>query len=84
MELIPLGTVTSVVRDQVVVRIENPEKIPELGSRAYLKEGRKLVGIVSDIIGPTREPYAVIKKNPEISIGVGEKLVCEARRRRAR
>lgn len=84
MELIPLGFVSSVVRDQVVVKIENPTKIPELGSRAYRKENQKLVGVVSDIIGPTREPYAVIKKAPNVSVDVGEEILCEVRRRRAR
>ncbi len=81
MELILLGTVSSIVRNHIVVKIENPLRIPKLGCRAYDREGRRLVGIVSDIIGPTREPYAVIKKVPGASIKVGEELVCEARRR---
>lgn len=81
MELIPLGSVSSVLRDQIVVKIDNPSRIPELGSRVYIKEGRKPVGVISDIIGPTREPYAVVKKNPGISISVGEELIYEARRR---
>ncbi len=81
MELIPLGSVSSVLRDNIVVRIDNPARIPKLGSRVYSREGRKLVGVVSDIIGPTKEPYAVVRKNPGVSISVGEKLIYEAKRR---
>ncbi|MEM2202737.1 MAG: hypothetical protein QXI22_00040 [Sulfolobales archaeon] len=83
MELIPLGSVISVFKDQVVVvKIDNPSRIPELGSRAYHKRGLRQVGIVSDIIGPTREPYAVIKMIQGASVSVGEELVYEPRRRK--
>ncbi len=43
-----------------VVKIINLDKPLRLGSRVYNSEGRVL-GILVDLIGPVRNPYAVIK-----------------------
>lgn len=61
MGLTPLGPLVSILSGRAVVKIRDPSKIPSLGSKAYAKGLQKPVGVVADIIGPVRSPYAVIK-----------------------
>jgi rRNA processing protein Gar1 len=81
LELTNLGEVTSIVRDQVVVRIRDPLKIPSIGARAVHKLSRKVIGVVSDVIGPVSSPYAVIKLSKGASVAVGDEILYEVRRR---
>ena len=76
-----MGEVTSIVRDQVVVRIRDPLKIPSIGARAVHKLSRKVIGVVSDVIGPLSSPYAVIKLSKGASVAVGDEILYEVRRR---
>jgi rRNA processing protein Gar1 len=76
-----LGEVTSIVRDQVVVRIRDPLKIPSIGARAVHKLSRKVIGVVNDVIGPVSSPYAVIKLSKGASVAVGDEILYEVRRR---
>ncbi|MEM1638393.1 MAG: hypothetical protein QW247_11890 [Pyrobaculum sp.] len=81
LELTPLGEVTSIVRDQVVVRIRDPLRIPSIGARAVHKQSGKVIGVVNDVIGPVSSPYAVIKLGKDASVGVGDEILYEVRRR---
>jgi rRNA processing protein Gar1 len=81
LELTNLGEVTSIVKDQAVVRIRDPLKIPSIGARAVHKLSRKVIGVVSDVIGPVSSPYAVIKLSKGASVAVGDEILYEVRRR---
>jgi rRNA processing protein Gar1 len=81
LELTNLGEVTSIVRDQVVVRIRDPLKIPSIGARAVHKLSGKVIGVVNDVIGPVSSPYAVIKLSKGASVAVGDEILYEVRRR---
>jgi rRNA processing protein Gar1 len=76
-----LGEVTSIVRDQAVVRIRDPLKIPSIGARAIHKLSGKVIGVVNDVIGPVSSPYAVIKLSKGASVAVGDEILYEVRRR---
>jgi rRNA processing protein Gar1 len=76
-----LGEVASIVRGQVVVRIRDPLKIPSIGARAVHRSTGKVIGVVSDVIGPVSSPYAVVKLREEFSPGIGDEILCEVRRR---
>ena len=76
-----MGEVTSIVRDQVVVRIRDPLKIPSIGARAVHKLSGKVIGVVNDVIGPVSSPYAVIKLGKGASVAVGDEILYEVRRR---
>ena len=76
-----MGEVTSIVRDQVVVRIRDPLKIPSIGVRAVHKLSGKAIGVVNDVIGPVSSPYAVIKLSKGASVAVGDEILYEVRRR---
>ncbi|MFZ8822568.1 MAG: hypothetical protein ACO2O0_00210 [Desulfurococcales archaeon] len=76
-----MGEVTSIVRDQVVVRIRDPLKIPSIGARAVHKLSGKAIGVVNDVIGPVSSPYAVIKLSKGASVAVGDEILYEVRRR---
>ncbi len=76
-----MGEVTSIVRDQVVVRIRDPLRIPSIGARAVDKLSGKVIGVVNDVIGPVSSPYAVIKLSKGASVAVGNEILYEVRRR---
>ncbi len=44
----------------IVVRLEEPEKLPPLGVPVF-NENRQRVGLLLDIIGPVKAPYGVIR-----------------------
>lgn len=53
-----IGRILRISKSKLILaRIKNP---PKLGSFVYLKNGRKL-GIIIDIFGPVKHPYALIK-----------------------
>jgi len=81
LELTPLGEVSSIVRNQAVVRIRDPLRVPPIGARAVHRPTGKVIGVVSDVIGPVASPYAVIKLSEGASLAVGDEIMCEARRR---
>jgi len=81
LELTLLGEISSIVRDQAVVRIRDPLKAPSIGARAVHKPSGKVVGVVGDIIGPVSSPYAVIRLVEGASVAVGDEILCEVRRR---
>ena len=55
-----LGRIFKVVGSgSLVVRLDTP-KPPPLGSQVFTSDVKRL-GILSDVIGPTSEPYAVVK-----------------------
>ncbi len=56
-----LGTVLHATRNgYIVATIEEPERLPPLGVPVY-DEDRKQIGQLLDIIGPVKQPYAVVK-----------------------
>lgn len=56
-----LGEVVRVVKNQyIVVKLDDPDRIPMLGVKVY-DEFRRLIGKLLDIIGPVTSPYAVVK-----------------------
>jgi RNA-binding protein len=56
-----LGTVLHTTPNgYIVVKIDDPDNIPPLNVRVYDRDLRS-VGVLLDIIGPVKEPYAVIK-----------------------
>lgn len=56
-----LGTVLHITcNGYIVVALEDKERIPSLNTNVYDERGRKL-GTLLDIIGPVKEPYAVVK-----------------------
>ncbi|MCC6021633.1 MAG: Gar1/Naf1 family protein [Desulfurococcaceae archaeon] len=48
------------ITGRYVVKITNSDKPPRLGSKVYNSEGR-LLGVLVDLIGPVKNPYALIK-----------------------
>lgn len=84
MQLTDLGSVSSIVMGLAVVKIDDPLNIPQLGSRAVHRNSGKVIGVVSDIIGPTSSPYAVIKLREGVSLSIGDRIACEARRKGGR
>lgn len=76
-----MGEVTSIVRDQAVVRIRDPLKIPSIGARAIHKLSGKVIGVVNDVIGPVSSPHAVIKLSKGASVAVRDEILYEVRRR---
>jgi len=81
LELTLLGEVSSVVRNQAVVRIRDPQKVPSIGARAVHRPTGRVVGVVSDVIGPVASPFAVIKLGEGVSLAEGDEILCEVRRR---
>ncbi|NOZ88875.1 MAG: H/ACA RNA-protein complex protein Gar1 [Crenarchaeota archaeon] len=58
----------------VVVDVAAPERLPPLGVPVYT-EDRKRVGVLLDIIGPVKKPYAVVKPDsPELNVEKGTPL----------
>ncbi|MCS7107882.1 MAG: Gar1/Naf1 family protein [Sulfolobales archaeon] len=43
-----------------IIKIHNQVKPPKLGSKVLTSDG-SVVGLLIDVIGPVRNPYAVIK-----------------------
>ncbi len=43
-----------------IIKMHKPVKPPKLGSKVFTSNG-KVVGLLVDIIGPTENPYGVIK-----------------------
>lgn len=59
----PLGPVESISRSRLIlVRIDRPDIVPEIGSRVVDANGFE-IGKIVDIIGPITKPYAVVKPN---------------------
>jgi len=68
----------------IVVELEAKEKPPPLNTPVY-KEGARRIGILLDIIGPVKKPYAVIKPDKaEVDLGSGETLFYRRPERRPR
>ncbi len=58
---------------RLVVKLSSP-KPPRLGARVLNSRG-EVVGVVVDVIGPVRSPYAVVKPSrPAPSLGRYEEL----------
>ncbi len=56
-----LGEVYRVARNKyIVVKIDDPERLPRLGVKVF-DEYRREIGRLLDIIGPVKQPYAVVK-----------------------
>jgi RNA-binding protein len=61
MQLRRLGEVLHATPNgYLVATIEQPDRIPPLGIQVF-DEDRKPVGQLLDVIGPVKQPYAVIK-----------------------
>lgn len=58
---------------RLVVKVSSP-KPPRLGSKVLNSRG-EVVGVLVDIIGPVRSPYAVVKPlRPDVSVFEHEEL----------
>jgi RNA-binding protein len=70
-----LGTVLHTTPNgYIVVKIDDPDNIPPLNVKVYDRDLRT-VGVLLDIIGPVKEPYAVIKPaTKETKVPNGEVL----------
>ena len=56
-----LGSIYTITRSNlIIVRIENPEKIPQIGDHVT-DVNNEPVGVIVDIIGPVASPFAVLK-----------------------
>ncbi len=62
---------------EVVVRLTT-SKLPRIGS-LVVNSGGKVIGRIIDIIGPVREPYAVIKPTSELSLKDSEPIFIKPR-----
>ncbi len=61
MQLRRLGVVLHATPNgYLVATIEDPERLPPLGVQVFDEE-RKPVGQLLDVIGPVKQPYAVVK-----------------------
>lgn len=84
MQFTNLGSVSSIVMGLAVVKIDDPLNIPQIGSRTIHRDSGKVIGVISDVIGPTSSPYAVIKLREGVYISIGDRIACEARRKGGR
>ncbi len=56
-----LGTVLHVTPNgYIVVTVDDPERLPPLGVKVYSGDRREL-GQLLDVIGPVKQPYAVVR-----------------------
>jgi len=68
----PLGPVLHVTPSRlIVVKIHDPRNVPRLGD-LVVSAGGEVIGIVSDIIGPISEPYAVVKPRSPIALTIAK------------
>jgi len=57
-----LGVVLHATRNgYIVVKPEDPEKLPQLGLPVYDKELKVKYGTILDVIGPVKNPLIVVK-----------------------
>ena len=64
------GEVTSIVGDQVVVKVTG--KLPAMGTAIFTS--RTKIGVVADIIGSVEKPYFVVKTSPNAKVAIGDRL----------
>jgi len=58
---------------RLIVKLSSP-KPPRLGSKVVNSRG-EVIGVLVDIVGPVRSPYAVVKPvKPEVSVSSYEEL----------
>ncbi|MEM1623274.1 MAG: Gar1/Naf1 family protein [Sulfolobales archaeon] len=58
---------------RLIVKLSSP-KPPRLGSKVLSSRG-EVIGVLVDVIGPVRSPYAVVKPiKPEVSVDPYEEL----------
>lgn len=74
-QLLELGKVLHRSRNgYIVVEMARQEKLPPLGTPVYTGDRRR-VGVLLDIIGPVKQPYAVVKPDSQdISLEPGSLL----------
>ena len=67
---------------RLVAKIDNPKVVPRIGSVVYNSSMEK-IGVVTDIIGPVAQPYALIKlssKDVDSSKIIGKSLYFEVKK----
>jgi len=69
-----LGRVMHRTRNGYIVVVLSGEKLPPLNTPVY-REGARRVGVLLDIIGPVKTPYAVVKPDSAgVEVREGEEL----------
>ncbi|GMG98611.1 hypothetical protein Nepgr_000451 [Nepenthes gracilis] len=67
-QLLPVGTVSSIIGAQVIVEgLEKHNPLNE-GSILWMTESRLPLGIVDEIFGPVKNPYYVVRYNSESEV----------------
>ena len=78
-----LGTVMHTTHNGYIIVKLTTEKLPKLNTPVYTEDARR-IGVLLDIIGPVKAPYAVIKPDTkDLSIESGVTVYCRAPKPRA-